>query len=81
MLPHMVLVAGMTLVLFLAWRADHRRIEDEPARPKSTTERQAAPVIARLRLKVRVRSVGRAIDASASSPEPARGEAVSLLQR
>ncbi len=33
-LPHVVLVAGMTFVLFLAWRTDHPRVEDEPKRPK-----------------------------------------------
>ena len=60
-LPHVVLIAGMASVLFLAWRADHPRIEDEPRPPKSTTRRQAAPTIAKLRLKVRMRSVGRAL--------------------
>ena len=37
-LPHVVLVAGMTCVLFLAWRADHPRIEDEPKPLKSTAQ-------------------------------------------
>ena len=81
MLPHLVLVAGMTSVLFLAWRADHPGIEDEPKRLKSTTQRPAVPSISRLRLKVRMRSVGRAFEASVYSAKPARGEAVSLLQR
>lgn len=79
-LPHVVFVAGMTLVLFFAWRSDHPGIEDEPKPPKSTTQRQAAPDIARLRLKVRMSSVGKALEASAYTTGPARGEAVSLLQ-
>jgi hypothetical protein len=57
----------MTSVLFLAWRADHPRIEDEPKPLKSTTQRQAVPNIARLRLKVRMRSLGKAFEASAYS--------------
>ena len=79
-LPHLVLVAGMTSVLFLAWRADHPRIEDELKRSKFTRS-QAVPSITKLRLKVRMRYVGKALEANACSVEPARGEAVSLLQR
>ncbi len=71
-LPHMVLVAGMTSVLFLAWRADHPRIEDEPRPLKSTTQRQVVPDTARRGLKVPKRSVGKAFEASAYSVEPAR---------
>ena len=80
-LPHLVLVAGMTSVLFLAWRADHPRIEDDTKPLKSTTQRQAVPDIAKPRLTVRLRSVGKALQTRAYSVETGQGEAVSLLQR
>ena len=80
MFPHLILVAGMTSVLFLAWRADHPRIEDEPKRSKFARS-QAVPSITKLRLKVRLWSLRKALEANAYSVEPARGEAVSLLQR
>ena len=80
--PHnLIVVAGMTPVVFLAWRADHPGIEDEPKRLKSTTQPQAVPSIARLRLKTGMRSADRALEAKAYAPEPARGEAVGLLHR
>ncbi len=72
MLPHLVLIAGMTSVLLLAWRADHPGIEDESRPLKSTTQQQAMPDIPGLRLRVRKRSVGKAFEASAYSAEPAR---------
>ena len=80
LLPHVVLVASMTSVLFLAWRADHPRIEAERRPLKSTTRRHLPSGIAmhrfpsfasKLRLKVRVRSVGKALEANAYSAEPA----------
>ena len=80
-LPHLVLVAGVMSVLFLAWHADHPRIENEPKPLKSTTQRQAVPSIARLRLNLRMRSLGKALQTKAYSAEPARGEGVGLLQR
>ena len=64
-LPHVVLVAGMMSVLFLAWRADHPGIEGEPKPLKSTTPPQAMPSIAKLRLKMRMPSVGRRLEAKA----------------
>ncbi len=74
-LPHLVLVAGMTSVLFLAWRADHARIEAEPRPLKSTSRRHLPSGIAmrRLpsRLKVRRRAVRRALEANAYPVEPA----------
>ena len=81
MLPHVVLVAGMASVLFLAWRADHPRIEHESKSLRSTTQPRPAPSVTKSRLKMRMRSLGNALEASAYSPEPARGEAVRLLQR
>lgn len=83
-IPHLVLVVGMTSVLFLAWRADHPRLEAEPRPLKSTARRHLPSGIAmhrlpsfasklRLpsRLKVRMRSVGKALEANAYSAEPA----------
>ena len=80
-LPHLALVVGMTSVLLLAWRADHPRIEAEPRPLRSTARRHLPSGIAmhrlpsfasklRLpsRLKVRMRSVGKALEATA---EPA----------
>ena len=73
MFPHLILVAGMTSVLFLAWRADHPRIEDEPKRSKFARS-QAVPSITKLRLNVRLWSLRK--------PESTEGgRRVSVLKR
>ena len=80
-LPHLVLVVGMSSVLFLAWRADHPRIEGEPKPLRSPPQRQSAPHIAGRRLAIPMWSVGKALQTRALSAEPAQRDALRLLQR